>query len=257
MTAAGEDLAELPGIGKDLAEKIETLAATGHVTVLDEIERRTPAGLLALLDVPGLGPKRAQLLNEQLGISALGDLAAQAGKIRKLRGFGAKTEKRILQEAEKRAVTAPRIKRPVAEEIAKPLLRYLSEAAGIWHAAVAGSYRRCKETVGDLDIVVAAARGTGIIDRFVGYEDVAQILSRGPTRSSVVLRNGTQVDLRVVSGASYGAALQYFTGSKAHNIALRQIAAARGLKLNEYGLFDGTRRVAGRTEDETPRRAGR
>ena len=258
MTAAGEDLAELPGIGKDLAEKIETLAATGHVTVLDEIERRTPAGMLALLDVPGLGPKRARLLNEQLGISALGELvaAAQAGKIRKLRGFGAKTEKRILQEAEKRAATAPRIKRPVAEDIAKPLLRYLSEAAGIWHAAVAGSYRRCKETVGDLDIVVAAPRDTGIIDRFVGYEDVGQILSRGPTRSSVVLRNGTQVDLRVVSEASYGAALQYFTGSKAHNIALRQIAAARGLKLNEYGLLDGTRRVAGRTEDEVYRFLG-
>jgi DNA polymerase (family 10) len=119
-------------------------------------------------------------LNEQLGISALGDLVAatQAGKIRKLRGFGAKTEKRILQEAEKRAATTPRIKRPVAEDIAKPLLRYLSEAEGIRHAAVAGSYRRCKETVGDLDIVVAAPRGTGIIDRFVGYEDVGQILSR-------------------------------------------------------------------------------
>jgi len=251
MAGAGEHLAELPGIGKDLADKIEALAATGHIAVLDEIERRTPAGLLALLDVPGLGPKRARLLNEQLGISTLGDLiaAAKAGKIRKIRGFGAKTEQRILREAEKRAATAPRIKRPVAEDIAKPLLRHLSEAEGIRHAAVAGSYRRCKETAGDLDIVVAA-RGTGIIDWFVGYEDVAQILSHGRTRSSVVLRNGTQVDLRVVSEASYGAALQYFTGSKAHNIALRQIAAVRGLKLNEYGLFEGNRRVAGRTEAE-------
>lgn len=258
MTAAGENLAELPGIGKDLAEKIKTLATTGHVAVLDEIERRTPVGLLALLDVPGLGPKRARLLNEQLGVSALGDLvaAAKAGKIRKLRGFGAKTEQRILQEAEKRTATAPRIKRPVAEDVAKPLLRYLSEAEGIRHAAVAGSYRRCKETVGDLDIVVAAARGAGIIERFVSYEDVAQILLRGPTRSSVVLRNGTQVDLRVVSEASYGAALQYFTGSKAHNIALRQIAAGRGLKLSEYGLFDGTRRVAGRSEQEIYRYLG-
>ena len=252
MAADGEDLAELPGIGKDLAGKVETLAAAGHVAVLDEIERRTPAGLLALLDVPGLGPKRARLLNEQLGIAALADLvaAAKAGKIRKIRGFGAKAEQRILQEAEKRAAVAPRIRRPIAEDIAKPLLRYLSEAEGIRQAAVAGSYRRCKETVGDLDIVAAAARGTGIIDRFLGYEDVAQILSRGPTRSSVVLRNGAQVDLRVVPEASYGAALQYFTGSKAHNIALRQIAATRGLKLNEYGLFEGTRRVAGRTEDE-------
>ena len=136
-----------------------------------------------MLDVPGLGPKRARLLNEQLGVSALGDLvaAAKAGKVRKLRGFGAKTEQRILQEAEKRAATTLRIKRPVAEDIAKPLLRYLSEAKGIRHAEVAGSYRRCRETVGDLDIVVAAARSAGIIERFVGYEDVARKFSRaGP-----------------------------------------------------------------------------
>ena len=244
MTAAGEDLAELPGIGKDLAEKIESLAATGQIAVLDEIERRTPAGLLALLDVPGLGPKRARLLNEQLGISTLGDLvaAAKAGKIRTVRGFGAKTEQRLLQEAEKRAAIVPRIKRPIAEDIAKPLLHYLSEAESIRHALVAGSNRRCKETIGDLDIVIAAAQPADVIDR--------QILSREPTRSSVVLRKGTRVDLRVVSEASYGAALQYFTGSKAHNIALRQIAAVRGLKLDEYGLFDRTRRVAGRSEDE-------
>jgi len=258
MIAAGEDLAELPGIGKDLAEKIETLAATGHVAVLNEIERRTPEGLLALLDVPGLGPKRAKLLHERLGIRGLGELvtAAKASKIRKLPGFGERTEQRILEEAEKRVATAPRIKRPTAEDIATPLLHYLKQTRAVRAAAVAGSYRRCKETVGDLDIVVAAARGSEIIERFVSYEDVAQIVSRGPTRSSVVLRNGTQVDLRVVSEANYGAALQYFTGSKAHNIALRQIAAARGLKLNEYGLFDGARRIAGRTEEEIYRHLG-
>jgi DNA polymerase (family X) len=252
MTAAGEDLAELPGIGKDLAGKIETLAATGHMAVLDEIEQRMPAGLRALLDVPGLGPKRAKLLNERLGIRSLTELvvAAKAGKIRELAGFGEKTEQRILEEAEKRVAVAVRIKRPIAEDIAMPLVRYLEETKGVRRAAVAGSYRRCKETVGDLDIVVAAPSGSEIIERFISYEDVAQIVSRGPTRSSVVLRNGTQVDLRVVSEANYGAALQYFTGSKAHNIALRQIAAARGLKLNEYGLFEGTRRIAGRTEGE-------
>jgi DNA polymerase (family X) len=252
MTEAGEDLAELPGIGEDLAEKIKTLAATGHVAVLDEIERRTPPGVLALLDVPGLGPKRARALSEHLGIKSLADLAAaaKAGKIRELPGFGAKTEARVLQEAEKRAAAPTRIMRPVAEDIAIPLLRHLKEARGVRQAAVAGSYRRCKETVGDLDIVAAAPSGRPVIDRFVAYEDVAQVLARGPTRSSVVLRNGAQIDLRVVSEANYGAALQYFTGSKAHNIALRQIAAARGLKLNEYGLFHGKQRVAGRTEEE-------
>lgn len=252
MTAAGEDLAELPGIGKDLAGKIETLAETGHIAVLDEMERKTPPGLLALLDVPGLGPKRVRLLYDRLGIRTLADLvaAAKAGKIHELPGFGEKSEKRILEEAEKRAGVTKRITRPVAEDIAEPLLRYLRAAKGVTQAAVAGSYRRRKETVGDLDIVVAAARGPEIIERFVSYEDVGQVLARGPTRSSVVLRNGMQVDLRVVSAANYGAALMYFTGSKPHNIALRGIAAARGLKLNEYGLFDGTRRVAARTEEE-------
>ncbi len=256
MTAAGEDLAELPGIGKDLAGKIETLAETGHIAVLDEMERKTPPGLLALLDLPGLGPKRVHALYDRLGIHSLADLvaAAKAGKIRELAGFGAKTEQRILQEAEKRAAVTPRIKRLVAEDVAEPLLRYLREAKGVRQAAVAGSYRRCKETVGDLDIVVAAPPRASVIERFVGYEDVAQVLARGPTRSSVVLKNGVQVDLRVVSEANYGAALMYFTGSKAHNIALRGIAAGRGLKLNEYGLFEGTHPIAARTEEEVYRR---
>lgn len=252
MTEAGEDLAELPGIGEDLAEKIETLAETGHIAVLDEMERKTPPGLLALLDVPGLGPKRVRVLYDRLGIRNLADLAAAAksDKIRELPGFGVKTEQRILREAEMRARVAKRTTRPVAEDIAQPLLRYLRAANGVNEAAIAGSYRRCRETVGDLDLVIASASGPKIIERFVAYEDVARMIARGPTRSSVVLRNGLQVDLRVVSPAVYGAALMYFTGSKAHNIALRGIAAARGLKLSEYGLFEGTRRIAGRTEQE-------
>jgi DNA polymerase (family 10) len=202
--------------------------------------------------------KRAKLLNERLGIKSLAELvaAAKAGKIRELAGFGEKTEQRILEEAEKHVAVAPRIKRPTAEDIAAPLLRYLQEITGVRHAAVAGSYRRCRETIGDLDIVAAALRGHEVIARFVDYEDVAQVVSRGPTRSSVVLRNGTQVELRVVAEANYGAALQYFTGSKAHNIALRQIAAACGFKLNEYGLFAGTRRIAGSTEEEIYRHLG-
>ena len=258
MTAAGEDLAELPGIGRDLADKIETLAETGHIAVLDAMEKQTPPGLLALLDVPGLGPKRVRLLHDKLGIRSLADLlaAAKAGKIRDIAGFGAKTEQRVLAEAEKRAAVQPRIKRPVAEDVAEPLLRYLRAAEGVRRAEIAGSYRRRKETVGDLDIVVAASPAAPIIARFVAYEDVAQVLAQGPTRSSVVLKNGTQVDLRVVAEGNYGAALMYFTGSKAHNIALRGIAAARGLKLNEYGLFDGTQRLAAKTEEEVYRRLG-
>ncbi len=136
-------------------------------------------------------------------------------------------------------------------------MRYLEETKGVRHAPVAGRYRRCKETIGDLDIVAAAPRGYDIIERFVGYEDVAQVISRRPTRSSVVLRNGgAQVDQRVVAEANYGAALQYFTGAKAHNIALRQIAAQRGFKLNEYGLFEGSRRIAAGTDEEIYRHLG-
>jgi DNA polymerase (family 10) len=254
MTASGEDLAELPGIGRDLAEKIETLAETGHIPVLDEMERKTPPGLLALLDMPGLGPKP---LYDHLGVHSLVELlaAAKAGKIRDLAGFGAKSEQRILQEAEKRAAAAaPRIKRPIAEDVAEPLLQHLREAKGVSRAEIAGSYRRRKETVGDLDIVVAASPRAAVIDRFVNYEDVAQVLARGPTRSSVILKNGIQVDLRVVSEGNYGAALMYFTGSKAHNIALRGIAVGRGLKLNEYGLFEGTRRLSAKTEAQLYRR---
>jgi DNA polymerase (family X) len=182
---------------------------------------------LALLDLQGLGPKRARLLNERLRIRNLSELAAaaKAGKICELPGFGAQTEKHLLQEAEKRAAAAPRLKRPVAEDIAGPLLSYLRAAPGVRQAAVAGSYRRCKETIGDLDIVVWGERSLRIIERFVGYEDVAQVLSRGPTRSTIVLHNGVQIDLRVVSEANYGAGLQYFTGSKAHK---HRIAANRG-----------------------------
>ena len=258
MTAAGEDLAELPGIGKDLADKIETLAETGHIAVLDEMERKTPPGLLILLDVPGLGPKRVRALYERLGITNIAGLiaAARTGKIRELPGFGAKSEQRILAEAVKRATVTPRIKRPLAEEVAEPLLCYLRQAKGVRHAAIAGSYRRCRDTVGDLDIVISAPPHAGIIERFVAYEDVAQVAARGPTRSSVVLKNGIQVDLRVVSEANYGAALMYFTGSKAHNIALRGIAAGRGLKLNEYGLFQGDHRIAAKTEEEVYCRLG-
>ena len=171
-------------------------------------------------------------------------------------GFGAKSEQRILAEAEKRAAVAPRSKRPVAADVAEKLLRYLREAKGVRQAAIAGSYRRRRESVGDLDIVVTAPPRAGIIEHFVAYEDVAQVAARGPTRSSVVLKNGIQVDLRVVSEANYGAALMYCIGSKAHNIALRGIAAGRGLKLNEYGLFRGDHRIAAKTEEDVYCRLG-
>jgi DNA polymerase (family 10) len=253
MVAQGRDLSELPGIGKDLAGKIEEVVRTGSLSFLTELQGQMPAGLSDLLKVPGLGPKRVAALNKQLGVTSLGELqeAAERGRIHALAGFGAKTEQRIAQEATRlQGESAQRVKLVVAEQIAEPLVAYLRQTEGLDEIIVAGSYRRRRETVADLDILATCRKGAPIMDRFVGYEDVKQVLSQGDTRSTVVLRSGFQVDLRVVAQASYGAALMYFTGSKEHNIALRKIALGRKLKINEYGVFKGQRRVAGRTEEE-------
>lgn len=251
MVISGEKLSELPGIGEDLAGKIATLAQTGHLPALEEAERHAPRGAVELLSLPGLGPKRVRALEEKLGITNLDALAAaaKAGRISELAGFGKKTEENILQSLAKLLVTKDaRTRLAVAEEAAEAIRRELQSVPGVRQVEVAGSYRRRKETVGDLDFVVSAAQAEPVVERFAASPDAARVLSRGPTRSSIVLRNGMQVDLRVVPEASFGSALQYFTGSKAHNIALRQIAMKRTLKLNEYGLFRGKERIAGRSE---------
>jgi DNA polymerase (family 10) len=258
MLAGGEDLDELPGIGRDLADKIAVIARGEHLPKLDELEREVSPGITALLALPGLGPKRVHLLHEKLGIDTIDKLAtaAKAGKLRTVPGFGPGIETRVLRAISQGAGTVTRTKLATAEQIVVPLLRHLSQAHGVLQAEAAGSYRRRRETVGDLDIVVAAEPSRPVMQRFVGYEDVVEVVEQGTTRSTIRLRNGLQVDLRVVPEASYGAALCYFTGSKAHNIALRQIAIDHGLKLNEYGLFKGTRRLAGRTEEELYQRLG-
>jgi len=249
--AQGKDLSELPGIGKDLAGKIKEIAETGRLSLLEEIKHRTSPGLVNLLKIPGLGPKRIQTLHEELGISSLEELekATRNGKIRQLPGFGEKTEQRILEELE-RMRGEKRIKLVVAEEVAESLVDYLKKAKGVKNVVVAKSYRRRKETVGDLDILVTCEKGSNVIERFVEYEDVDQVISEGKTRSTLLLRSGLQVDLRVVPQESCGAALQYFTGSKAHNIAIRKLGLERNLKINEYGVFKGKRRIAGKTEKE-------
>lgn len=258
MIAAGEDLDDLPGIGEDLAGKIATIANTGHLPLLDELQRRLPPGLVLLLDVPGLGPKRVHALHQALGVETVEQLAAaaEAGRIRALRGFGAVTEKKIRDALAKQSNAKRRTKRPAAEQIAEPLLAWLRGQPGVKEIAAAGSYRRKRETVGDLDIVAAIVTGSPVMARFVAYEDAVEILAKGSTRSTIRLRNGLQVDLRAVLASSYGAALMYFTGSKAHNIALRQIAADKELKLNEYGLFAGAKRSPCRTEADIYARLG-
>ncbi|MFO8111257.1 MAG: DNA polymerase/3'-5' exonuclease PolX [Desulfosalsimonadaceae bacterium] len=246
------DLAELSGIGKDLAGKIREIADTGTLSQLDEIEHQLPAGLGKLMKIPGLGPKRVKAIYQGLGVSDLKSLkkAAENEKIRDLEGFGQKTEQHILEELEKHKEGPGRLKLFEAEQRAAPYVDYMKASGNIKEITVAGSFRRRKETVGDLDILVTCKKSADAMDRFVGYEDVQKVISKGKTRSTVVLRSGLQVDLRVMPQVSYGAALHYFTGSKAHSIAIRKIGVKKKLKINEYGVFKGKERVAGKTEKE-------
>jgi DNA polymerase (family 10) len=225
MLAEKEDLSRLPGIGKDLAGKIAEFLDTGHFLALEEVEREVPAGLVDLTQLPGLGPKRVKVLHEELGIRNLTDLerAARKHRIRELAGFGVKTEQRIIEALSRHASEERRHKLADVEEIARFYVDYLQAIPGAKVVIVAGSYRRRKETVGDLDILVTCKQGSPIMEGFVEYDEVDTVISRGPTRATVLLRSGLQVDLRVVAQASYGAALYYFTGSKAHNIAVRTI----------------------------------
>jgi DNA polymerase (family 10) len=247
-----KDVSKLPGIGKSMVEKIKEIANTGTLSQLKELEDRVPAELSGLMSLAGLGPKKVQALHEKLGVETLSDLreAAEKKKIRELEGFGKKTEEKILQEAEKADHQEKRFKLVTVEERVTSLVEYLKKLEGVKKVTVAGSYRRRKETVGDLDILATCKRGSKVMDRFVEYEDVAEVISKGKTRSSVVLRSGLQVDLRVVPQVSYGAALHYFTGSKEHNIAVRKLGQQRNLKINEYGVFKGKKRIAGKTEKE-------
>ena len=247
-----KSLSELPGIGDDLAGKIVEIVDTGGLRALHKLEHEVPKGLPALMRVRGLGPKRARSLYEALGIHTLKQLdhACRAGEVRRLRGFGAKTEANLLHELEIHGAAEHRILRSVAAQYGEALLDYLRAVDGVKRAEIAGSYRRCRDTVGDLDILVTCRRGTPVVRRFVDYPEVEEVLATGPTRASTRLRCGLQVDLRVLAEACYGAGLYYFTGSKAHNIAVRRLAQRRGLRINEYGVWRGGKRVAGRTEAE-------
>jgi DNA polymerase (family 10) len=250
LIAQGEDLTALPGIGEDLAAKMREIVATGKCSLLDKLHAELPAAVSELLHVPGLGPKRVRALWHDLDIETPEQLAsaARAGRIRALPGFGPRTEANILEAVTAHLSKARRFKLAIAAQYAESLVAWLGGAHGVRQVDVAGSFRRCRETVGDLDLLVVAQAGSNVMDRFVGYDEVAQVLSHGPMRASVVLKSGLQVDLRVVREAAHGAALCYFTGSKAHNIALRRMAQERGLKLNEYGVFRGNTRIAGETE---------
>jgi len=251
------ELTDLEGIGKDLAEKISTLLSSGSLPMLDELLAEIPQTVLAIMRVPGLGPKKAALLYRELGVESLDDLraACDAQQVRDLKGFGAKTEETILKGLAIAEQAEQRTKWATADAIATELLAHLRSAEGIVQMEMAGSYRRGCETVGDLDVLVEADDSAAAMDSLGTFPGMAEVIARGDTKMSVRLESGMQIDLRVVPGESFGAALQYFTGSKDHNVVVRGQAKQKGLKVNEWGVFrvadDGEETyLAGRTEAE-------
>ncbi len=253
-------LKEIPGVGEGLAKKIKELVETGKLNYFEHLKKEVPEGLIKLLNIPGLGPKKVAAIYKNLKITTLKDLqqAAQEGKLRGLDGFGELTEQNIIRGIQLLEKTSGRALLNVAYTDGFNYLKYLEKCKDIEKVDVAGSLRRMKETIGDVDILASSSNPDKVMDCFVAFSEVQQILSKGSTKSSVLLKDNIQVDLRVVEPKSYGAALQYFTGSKEHNVTLRGYAIKKGYKLNEYGLFDKNTEkfIAGKTEEEIYRKIG-
>ena len=252
VSQAPESLTAIPGIGKDLAEKIVVIVEQGSFPALDELRAQFPPDVLLMLKIPGLGPKKVAALIDQLQITSLADLqaAAEAHRISTLKGFGAKTEQSILEGLTLLTTVGRRTLLALAKRSADEIVADLVDSKVVQQAEVAGSCRRRLETCGDLDVLAIAEDSAAAMDQLEKHPLVTKVLARGETKQRVRLNNHLELDLRVVPEQSYGAALQYFTGSKEHNIVIRRRAQERGLKLNEYGLFRGEEYVAGRTEQE-------
>src|SRR5574337_701351 len=250
LLAQGHPLDQLPAIGTSLAAKIKEIVRRGSCDQLDRLRASSPAGITDLLHISGLGPKRVQVLYHELGIHTPDQLlsAARAGRIRELPGFGARSERRLAEAAAGHVERARRWPLARVTPHAEALQAYLRAGPGVSRVVIAGSFRRRRDTVGDLDILIVARARASLTSYLTAFEQVDSVLVQGPTRTSVVLKSGLQVDFRVVGAAHFGAALAYFTGSRAHTIALRRIAQARQLKINEYGVYRGGKRIAGDTE---------
>jgi len=247
-------LRDIPGIGEAIAKKISEIIESGELNYLKQLREEFPAGLLQIMEVPEIGPKTIMRLYKELRVTNLHDLkkAAEDHKIRRLKGFGERSEENILKGIRIMEQRTGRMLLGYAYFYGKRIEDYLRTAGKLELVSVAGSLRRMKETIGDIDILVGSDEPGRAMDIFTSNPDVEEIIVKGETKSSVRLRDGVQVDVRVVAIGSYGAALQYFTGSKEHNIELRKLAIEKGLKINEYGVFrKGTEeRIAGRTEEE-------
>jgi DNA polymerase (family 10) len=251
-------LTEIPGVGADLAAKIKELVETGQCQYHQELLKKVPRSLLQLLELQGVGPQKVRLFHKELGINTIEDLekAVKAGRLHGLPGMSAKTEENILKALETFQRSAGRFRLDTAYETAEELVEFLKERKEVDQVTPAGSLRRGRETVGDIDLLVTGTDHAKIAEHFSKYPGIDQILGKGEDKVSVKLKNGMQVDIRLLERDQYGAALMYFTGSKEHNIALRERAKKHGWKLSEYGLFEGDKVLASRTEEEVYKKLG-
>ena len=251
-------LTDIPGIGADLAAKIKEMVETGECQYHREQLRKVPHGLLEMLQLAGVGPQKVRLFNKELGIKNVDELeaAARAGKLRQLPKMDEKSEQNILKAIELFRRAAGRFRLDTATETAEELVAYLKESRGVEEVTPAGSLRRGRETVGDLDLLVTGSDPAQTAEHFLKHPSIAEVLARGEDKVSVRLKSTMQVDVRLLARQQYGAALMYFTGSKEHNIALRDRAKKRGWKLSEYGLFEGEKVLASRTEEEVYEKLG-
>ena len=248
-----KQLIAIPAVGRSIADKVLEYLQTGSIHELEELRARIPSGVRQLMSIPGVGPKKAMVLYQEVGIGGVDDLreALEEHRLEGLKGFGAKTEANILAGLEMMQRSGGRASLDAALDLAESLVAELSTVRGVDRCAYAGSLRRMCETIGDIDLLAACETPGPVMDRFTTLPEVARILAHGETKSSIVTGEGRQVDLRVVEPRVWGAALQYFTGSKAHNVRVREMAVRRGLKLSEYGLFDAKtgKLVAAATEE--------
>ena len=266
MVEEGEDLTELQGVGKQVDAHIRELLQTGELTVLDEITETVPRSLVELTRLDGVGPKKAKKLWEELGVESVAMLESEIekGTVQELAGFGAKSVEKIRRSIEDFRKQTGRFLRADAEQLIAGLLKHMDKAPGVDRIEVAGSYRRRKETVGDVDILAACdGDGKAVVDHFTSFSGALRVEAAGDTKGNLILPSGLSVDLRVIPSESYGAALHYFTGSKEHNVRIRKMAVKQGLKVSEWGVFEATRggadadsaeaegkRVGGATEEE-------
>lgn len=259
MISANEDLTQFPNIGKDLAGKIKEIVETGTLQFLENVKKRLPAELIKLMNIPGLGPKKVAKLYKQLGVTSIDQLKAsiESKKLFELEGFGEKTARNILEEIDRlQQKESERFMISIAQQYADSIVDYLKKAPGIKDVSIAGSLRRRRETVRDIDILVTCENSAKVMDHFVNYDEIQKVLSKGKTKSTILLRSNLQVDVRAVLHTCFGSALLYFTGSKEHNIELRKIAIKKKYKLNEYGVFKDDEQIAGKNEEDVYKSLG-